>query len=229
MNNKWFSIGSFRLTLLSMFVSVLCYGLTMELLTATVFVTLLFVHEMGHVLFARWKNISVSIPVFIPFVGAFIAIDERDLDTPQNEAWVGLGGPLVGGLAAGCAFVVWALWFPHSVEVALGINFAFFLNVFNMLPVRPFDGGRIVQVMGKWAEALGVFLLILYTYFHFNFIMGVIWIMVLTGRPREEYKSNVGISEKVLWGLGYIVLCATLMMAMAFQVQLFNKFHSLIK
>ncbi|GEM_PF-6946154 len=218
-------MGSFRLTLLSMFISVLCYGLSMGLLTSTVFVSLLFVHEMGHVWFARWRNIPVSIPLFIPFVGALIAIDERDLDTPQNEAWIGLGGPLVGGIGAALGYLVWAVWCPQSVEIALGINLALFLNVFNMLPLRPFDGGRIAQIVGRWTEVLGLFILVTHTWFHFSPLLVFIWLMVFCEGVRKKSQHEVKLRERILWGLGYFVLYLGLRITLASQFHLFAKLH----
>lgn len=119
MKNR-FLVGSFRLTFVSMLVAILCYAFTMGFLTAAVFVSLLFVHEMGHVWFAKWRRVSVSIPVFIPFVGALIAIDERELDTPQNEAWIGLGGPLVGGVFAQSPICSGGRGFPNLLKSGVG-------------------------------------------------------------------------------------------------------------
>ena len=58
------------------------------------FVLLLLVHECGHLLAAKRVGLRVGAPVFIPFMGAFIALKEA----PRNawiEAQVGIGGPLL--------------------------------------------------------------------------------------------------------------------------------------
>ena len=63
------------------------------------FVLLLFVHEAGHLLVARQFGLKVGAPVFIPFMGAFIALKEA----PRNawmEACVGIGGPMLGSFGA---------------------------------------------------------------------------------------------------------------------------------
>src|SRR5439155_913799 len=63
------------------------------------FVLLLLVHETGHLLVAKKFGLKVGAPVFIPFMGAFIALKEA----PRNawmEACVGIGGPMLGSLGA---------------------------------------------------------------------------------------------------------------------------------
>src|SRR5262249_31985506 len=63
------------------------------------FVLLIFVHEGGHLIAARMMGLNVGVPVFIPFMGAFIALKEA----PRNawiEAIVGIGGPIAGAIGA---------------------------------------------------------------------------------------------------------------------------------
>ena len=64
--------------------------------SATGFVVLLFCHELGHYLAARQRNLPVGLPMFIPFVGAWVALKEEFPDA-ETEAWVGIAGPLLGG------------------------------------------------------------------------------------------------------------------------------------
>src|SRR6202795_2075328 len=63
------------------------------------FALLLLVHECGHLLVAKKFGLNVGAPVFIPFMGAFIALK----DAPRNawmEACVGIGGPMLGTFGA---------------------------------------------------------------------------------------------------------------------------------
>src|SRR5207237_15469 len=62
------------------------------------FVLLLLLHECGHLLVAKKFGLAVSAPMFIPFMGAFIALKQA----PRHawmEACVGLGGPILGSLS----------------------------------------------------------------------------------------------------------------------------------
>src|SRR5213080_337254 len=105
------------------------------------FVVLLFVHECGHLIVARFWGLRVGAPVFIPFMGAFIALKEA----PRNawiEAQVGIGGPMLGTMgAAVCEAIHIATGNPLFGALAYT---GFFLNLFNLAPVGFLDGGRII-------------------------------------------------------------------------------------
>src|SRR5881409_3321508 len=111
------------------------------------FVLLLLVHESGHLLVAKKFGLKVGAPVFIPFMGAFIALKEA----PRNawmEACVGIGGPILGSLAAAaCHALGLALDYPLLIALAWT---AYFLNLFNLTPVGMLDGGRIVTALSPW-------------------------------------------------------------------------------
>src|SRR5436305_11752501 len=89
------------------------------------FVLLLLVHECGHLLVARKFGLRVGAPVFIPFMGAFIALKEA----PRNawiEACVGIGGPILGTVGAlGCNLLGEAFNAPVFTALAW---FGYFLN-----------------------------------------------------------------------------------------------------
>src|SRR5438132_12376799 len=105
------------------------------------FVLLLLLHECGHLLVAKKFGLTVSAPMFIPFMGAFIALK----DAPRNawmEACVGIGGPILGSLAAAaCHALGLALNYPLLLSLAWT---AYFLHLFHLQPVGMLDGGRIV-------------------------------------------------------------------------------------
>src|SRR3984893_4644873 len=102
------------------------------------FVLLLLVHETGHLLVAKKFGLKVGAPVFIPFMGAFIALKEA----PRNawmEACVGIGGPMLGSLGAFACNVTGEV-FDVPIFFALAL-FGYFLNLFNLTPVGMLDGG----------------------------------------------------------------------------------------
>lgn len=105
-----------------------------------VLVLLILAHELGHYVAFRAYGLPVRLPVFIPFLGAFTA--GAVPQDPEHGAYIALAGPLVGfGLAAMCYALGATLhdrfWFASAAVGA-------FLNLFNMIPVPPFDGGRVV-------------------------------------------------------------------------------------
>jgi len=139
-------------SLLSMGLMVWVYAQFWGLPFAVGFVVLIFVHEMGHALAMRQQGIRFSAPVFIPFVGAVIAM--RGM--PRNawvEAVVGIGGPLLGTAGAAVCLAV-GLTTGSGFWFALAAT-GFLLNLFNMIPVSPLDGGRVVGVLTRWLWLVG--------------------------------------------------------------------------
>jgi Zn-dependent protease len=137
----------------SMLVSVAAYSLIWGWKFALGFVVLLFVHEMGHVIQLRREGIQASAPVFIPFFGA--AVWSKSLgDNALAEARVGLAGPVLGSLgAAACIPIAEAT--GNDFWYALAFT-GFFLNLFNLLPVVPLDGGRAMAAMAPWMWFAGL-------------------------------------------------------------------------
>src|ERR1700722_6652676 len=138
-------------------VSVALYSLFWGWEFAAGFVILLFVHEMGHVIQLRREGIKASAPMFIPFMGALITA--RSLgENALAEARVGLAGPILGSLGAAAVALVGELT-GSSLLIALAY-FGFFINLFNLLPVVPLDGGRAAAAMTPWMWFIGFGILV---------------------------------------------------------------------
>jgi Zn-dependent protease len=150
-------LGKLFVTGGSMIVSMFVYSLTFGWQYAVGFVLLIFFHEMGHYLAARQRGLDVGAPMFIPFVGAWIQLKDMPRDV-HTEAYVGLAGPLVGTLAAiGC------YWIARDSDSQLMLALAysgFMLNLFNLIPISPLDGGRITAIISPRVWLFGVPLLI---------------------------------------------------------------------
>jgi Zn-dependent protease len=129
------------------------------------FVLLLFIHEYGHIIAMRRKGISASAPVFIPFLGA--AIFAEIPKNKEDEAYIGYGGPLLGTLGAiVCILVALILKegsFSGTLLHLLG-NVGLFINLFNLIPARPLDGGRILHLLGDWVVYCGFLLLLIFAF-----------------------------------------------------------------
>ena len=131
-------------TAFSMLVSVGAYALLWPWQFAVGFVALLLIHELGHVAEARRQGLPTSAPMFIPFLGALITMKELPKDA-WREAQVALAGPIIGSLGAAAA---WGLGVALDSDLLIALAFVgFLLNLFNLLPVVPLDGGRAVGAL----------------------------------------------------------------------------------
>jgi Zn-dependent protease len=156
-----------------MLVSVAAYSLIWGWKFALGFVLLLLVHEMGHVIQLRREGIEASAPLFIPFMGAVVGAKSLGNDA-LAEARVGLAGPVLGSLGA-AALVPVALATGDPFWKALAFT-GFFLNLFNLLPVVPLDGGRAMAAMAPWMWFVGFGVLVVLA---FTFPNPIILIIVL--------------------------------------------------
>lgn len=141
----------------TMLLSVFAYSFVFGWPYAVGFVLLILVHEMGHYIAARQRGLDVGAPTFIPFLGAWIAMKEMPRDA-ETEAYVGLAGPQVGTLGALACYFAGR---HYGSDLLLALSYAgLFLNLFNMIPLSPFDGGRITAAISPRIWLLGVPVLI---------------------------------------------------------------------
>jgi Zn-dependent protease len=147
---KW---GKLATTGGSMLLSLALYATIWGWRYAAGFVALLLAHEMGHYVAARQRGLDVGAPAFIPFMGAMIALKEQPADV-ETEAYVALAGPVVGTIAA-LAVYLWARSENSGLLMAVAYS-GLFLNLFNLLPISPLDGGRVTAVLSPRVWFLGV-------------------------------------------------------------------------
>jgi Zn-dependent protease len=163
-------------------VSVAAYALIWGWSFAAGFVLLLFVHEMGHVFQLRREGVKASSPMFIPFLGAVIAA--RTLgDNALAEARVGLAGPVLGSLGAFVCLIAGELM---GSQLLLALAYVgFFLNLFNLIPMLPLDGGRAMAAMAPWMWFVGLAAMVPLL---FLFPNGYIILIILLFGARELWR-----------------------------------------
>lgn len=208
----------------TMLVSIVAYAFYFGWWYAVGFVVLMFVHEMGHYVAARQRGLAVGLPTFIPFVGAWVELK----DLPHNaevEAYVGLAGPFVGTLGAfACYYAARQL----DSQLLLAVSYSgFFLNLFNMIPLLPFDGGRITAVLGPRVWLLGVPILIGLFLWHPSPLYLVMALLaapqvlraIRYGNqvPENEAYYQVSAEQRVTYGAYYLILLIVLA-AMTYSV-----------
>jgi Zn-dependent protease len=199
-------------TLATLLLSIGAYAIEWGWLFALGFVLLMFVHEMGHAIAMRAEGIPAGAPVFIPFVGAFIAMHGQPRDAAV-EARVAMAGPVVGSLAA-WAVLGAGLALEQRLLLALG-HTAVLLNLFNLVPVPPLDGGRIAGAFTRtyWVigYALGIVALLV-TWSPLLLIVLVVGLWTLVQRWRNPVPGYDSLAprQRTLIALAYAALVAGL-------------------
>jgi Zn-dependent protease len=168
--------GKLFLSIGSMLLTVWVYAQLYGAKFAVGFVAMLAIHEMGHYVAARQRDLDVSLPAFIPFVGAWINLREHPHNA-ETEAYVAFAGPFVGTLAAFAAFYQAQI---SGDDFWMALAYAgFLLNLFNMLPISPLDGGRITQVLSPRIWLLGVPMLVALFFYRPSPMLFLIGLMAL--------------------------------------------------
>jgi Zn-dependent protease len=204
---KALPFGKLALTGASAAVMVFVEGMRSGLPFAIGFVALIFIHEMGHGFAIKRAGLQAGWPVFIPFFGAMIALKGRTPDA-NTEAEIAYAGPVAGTAASlACAAAAIAL---HS-RLALGLAYTgFFLNLFNLVPISPLDGGRVAQAFSRSAWLIGGLLLgamFLTTGSPQLLLIGLMAVPHVFRRGPSEGHALLSPALQRVWTIRYFGLC----------------------
>ncbi len=219
-------LGKFLTTFGSMLLMVWVYANFYGWVFAVGFVLLIFVHEMGHFITAKFVGLNVSAPVFIPFLGAFIAMKDHPADA-VTEAKVAMGGPLVGSAGA---FLCAAMYPVSGQDFWLALAYSgFMINLFNLIPFHPLDGGRIVSAISPKMWLVGVPLVVVAAFKFFNPILFLLLILGLTQiyrqwkSPNHEYYNTPLATRAAFAGLYF-----GLLIILGISMKLILDYHSVL-
>ncbi len=157
------------------------YSLTMKVSLVVGLLVSLAVHELGHYFATKKRGLHAYWWLFVPFVGALMkAPDFRSRD---DEAYIAFGGPLVGGVFSLLLYGAW-LVLPLPKEwgnILFTVAFlSTLLNLFNMIPLPPIDGGRITAGVSVWFRVLGFAVLLVLSLYTAQASMLLVWILILS-------------------------------------------------
>lgn len=210
-------MGKFAGTFVSMLLTVLIYMQAYGLPFAVGFVMLIFLHELGHSLMAKYEGLDVSAPMFIPFVGAFIRMKELP-KSAMTEAKIAMGGPVLGSLAAFACYGLYQItkdpFFLHLTYVGL------LINLFNLIPLSPLDGGRIAGAISPKIWIVGLVIAVAVMFWMFSpillmiVILGAVEAYHLWRDPKPEYYAVLG-KDRMTLAVLYFGLVAILGFGMA--------------
>jgi Zn-dependent protease len=202
--------------------SVVVYSLFFGWTFAVGFVVLLFVHEMGHVIQLRREGVKASAPMFIPGFGAVVMMKSMP-DDALAEARVGLAGPVLGSLGAGLCLAIAEATGSDFLRALAWVGFL--VNLINLIPVVPFDGGRAMAAMAPamWFLGLGAMVaLLLITWNPFLLIFVVLggmetwrrWKLRGTRSLEQAAYYRVSRRNRLLVGAVYVGLIVLLVAGM---------------
>ena len=200
----------FATTLVSLLVSFGAYAVIYGPWFAVSLVTMILVHEMGHVVEIRRQGMQATAPIFIPFLGA--AIFQRSHPTDAlKQAQIGIAGPIAGTLGATAAFALYAA--TQNEVFLLAAWLGFFLNLFNLVPVWQLDGSWILAPVSKWFQAAGYAVVAALALFHvvsiFLIVIALLGVPTLVQRFRNAdnpYYTSVPTAARWTLGAAWLAL-----------------------
>jgi Zn-dependent protease len=198
-------------TLISLVISFGGYAIFYGPWFAVALVTMIFVHEMGHVIEIRRQGMKATAPIFIPFMGA--AIFQRSHPTDAlKQAEIGIAGPIAGTIGATAAFALYGA--THAQVLLLAALIGFYINLFNLIPVWQLDGSWILAPVSKWFQVAGYGMIVVAALFlHFVspllIIIAVLGIPTLIARFRgasNPYYTSVAPAARLAMGGAWLAL-----------------------
>lgn len=206
----------------TMLLSIGYYAMAWGWQFAAGFVLCILAHEMGHVYVAWRMGVPVTAPIFIPGFGALI-LQKRAAKSAWDEALIGIGGPVAGTLSG--LFCLLLYLFTHSPLLLAIAYTTFLLNLFNLAPIYPLDGGWITGAVSPRLWAVGIVIMVgmLLTGFVRN---PLILLLVFLSLPRLIHGLKTGNvtpeggvattpHQRIVMGVAYVGLCALLFWLMA--------------
>jgi len=211
---------------ISAIVSIFVYSFIFGWRFAVGLVALLFIHEMGHALVMKLKGIPIGGLIFIPMLGAAVTMRQM----PQNardEAEVGIAGPIAGAIASSACLALAIQPEANPIWAALAY-FGFFINLFNLIPIVPFDGGRVLAAIDRRVWILGFLALLgfgIWQWINGTFSPWILLFVILaatqlwtrstnTNTPASRSYYDVPIATRISLSVLYFGLAAVLVLGM---------------
>jgi Zn-dependent protease len=223
---KGMSGGKLLLTFGSMFAMVAFEAQRSGWLFGLGFVVMILIHELGHGYAIKREGLSAGYPIFIPFFGAMITLRGQPRNT-LVEARIAIAGPVAGTLAALGATT---LFLATDTRVYLAVAYSgFFLNLFNLVPMSPLDGGRVAQMFSRRMWILGLIVLAGLFVLHPSPQLGIIGVFALIHSLSRRAaaagpdESQVTPKDRARMAVSYFGLAAFLTVGMLLAGKLLGK------
>ncbi|HVW81550.1 MAG TPA: site-2 protease family protein [Mycobacteriales bacterium] len=195
----------------SMAVSIAAYAQLWGWRYAVGFVALILVHELGHVVALRVRGIRASGLVFIPLLGAFTSWQPTE-HRPYQEAETALAGPVIGTVGA-LALALYGHEQGSSLLRALAFT-GLLLNLLNLIPLVPLDGGRVADLLYPWVWVVVGLGLVGYLVVRFEPLVLIILLLVgyelYSQRRQRGRAAAVQPRLRLRLSIAYLVLLAVI-------------------
>jgi stage IV sporulation protein FB len=249
LNSRWkppFKIR-FHLLFWLLFAGAVITGQFMQLLTLFL---IILVHEFGHVAAANYCGWQITEIKLLPF-GGEVQMNPSSREHPWEEFWIALAGPISNVVMILVALVLqlFGIWEQEWVRFFIFGNAV--IALFNLLPIYPLDGGRILQVLlslyfpFKRAILLSLYLgigliILLFALSFWRISLGIqLWIslpyllfLIITELRRLPYRflsflmrRHVDIDSKQLLQTHYLTVKPTLSIRTATEKMFRHRYH----
>jgi hypothetical protein len=210
-----FKFGWLAKSFLSIILTIGVYSIFFGWPYAVAVVLLIVIHEGGHFIWMQALGLNPKAPIFVPGIGAFTAMTNLPPDA-VTRAWVAFAGPLVGGVCS--AAMYWSGGQLNNGWLMAAGSFGFMLNLLQLIPAKPLDGGFIVLAISRWLLLPGSILLCAVALMFHSFLFGIIGIFSLYRAVKqlfgkEKVEDNViaaTIPQRFVIGLAYLALAGML-------------------
>jgi Zn-dependent protease len=225
---KWLAVfAKVGLASVTALISIAAYAWIFGWPFAIGLVALLFIHEMGHALVMKMKGMPIGGVVFIPLLGAAVFMRQMPRNA-KDEAEVGIAGPIAGAIASSvCLFLAQMTSSVNTIWAPLAY-FGFFINLFNLIPIVPFDGGRVLAAIDRrvWIIGfLGLLAFEIWSWLHGNFSIWLLFFIFMAGSqlwtrrrvpntPEAQAYYAVPVAERIVLSLAYFGLAVVLVLGM---------------
>jgi hypothetical protein len=210
-----FKFGWLAKSFLSIILTIGIYSVFFGWPYAVAVVLLILIHEGGHFIWMQALGLNPKAPIFVPGIGAFTAMTNLPPDA-VTRAWVAFAGPLVGGVCA--AAMYWGGGQLNNGWLMAAGSFGFMLNLVQLIPAKPLDGGFVVLAISRYLLLPGAILLCAVALMFHSFLFGIIGVFSLFkaakqlfgGVNEDAHVIAATIPQRFVIGVAYLSLAGML-------------------